>query len=387
MKVGGQDSVDCSRCGGGVSIDDASMLIKKDSKGLARYVCPGCLQDLHVPKGYELKRDLSFLRAGSPKSSTVESEGRRSAPAGAATAPGEPRRDSTVIADFWGQLVTGDMPRGILTPGRILMNRQCLVLATEGYETSIPFGSIRDVALRHVAESTRDDYDDIVTIAYLTDGREETAFVGADRDSLVSFRTVLFKALLSGTAVRFVHPVSVGGRHLEPPVRTGRIGIRQDGFDVSGTDARPGVDLDRVVDVGRWPRDWADARAVLSVARERDGRTVRSEFDLPDARTANLLRRFVRLEYTGRENALDGIDLPASAVRCLAVLHSLGAGTDPSSVLGADPDRTASLFAGLAEPGLVVEREGGWALTTTGRVAVHSRWGDIEESPPRRADR
>lgn len=380
MPADRQGAVECSRCQAAVSLDDAAMLNKRNSKGLWRYLCDGCLENIRVPRGYELKRNLSFLRGGAAAPDATDGpvpEADDGTPG-----PGPSRRDPSVIADFRGQVVTAEMPRGILSPGRILMNGRQLILATDDHRTAVPFGAIRDVVPNHVSESTRDDYDDIVTIAYRRGNRDGTAFVGANEDALDSFLTVLFKALLRGTTVRFRHPVCVGGRPRESPVRTGRLRIRTHGLDVSGADVPASIELDRVIEARRSVGRWTDAgRPVLSVSQLRDGRVLRSEFVLPGARDLNLLRRFTESVAAGRRKTVDRVDPSRPELQCLVGLYALGGGADLSSLLDLESDRLADLLAALAERGLVEDRADGVSLTTTGRVAVHDRIDGVAGTP------
>lgn len=279
MSTGDGGTVDCGSCGDAAAVDEASMLEARDSKGVWRYLCPDCLADLTVPKGYRIRRDLSFLRGGSTTSSpgdgTAES-------AGAATTVEEPTQGSAVAADFLGRVATADDPQGGLRAGRVLMDRRRIVLATGTSRTVIPLAEVQDVA--PAGESAGED---VLGIAYRTGG-DAMAFVGAADDTLRQFATVLFRALLSGTAVS-----AKVGQSQESSTESGMLALREERIDVSGTDVS--VDLDGVTDVEHRDRGWARGdRDVLAVSHRRDGGSIVTEVALPSARKRDLLGRFLR---------------------------------------------------------------------------------------------
>jgi hypothetical protein len=198
------DRVDCSHCETSVLLEQASVLNKKDSKGLWRYLCPDCLQDIRVPAGYELVRDVSFLRGGgsaaevlgdqSPDETTLpDGDDGESTPSG---------QNASILADFRGRFVTAEMDGGELTPGRIMMDRHRLVLATEAYRASVPLATVTDVVPPSGADSDAGD-DGILALTYGGDEDTEMAFIGASRGTLSRFTTILFRVLIGGTAVRF----------------------------------------------------------------------------------------------------------------------------------------------------------------------------------------
>lgn len=56
------NTVECSRCEADVTLDDAVVMTQRGSKAMWRYLCPDCLQTIGVPRGYEIKRDLDYLK-------------------------------------------------------------------------------------------------------------------------------------------------------------------------------------------------------------------------------------------------------------------------------------------------------------------------------------
>lgn len=284
MASGDEERVECSNCEREVGLDDAAMLNKKNSKGLWRYLCTECLTELQVPAGYELKRDVSFLRRGGG------SEAAKPTDETTPTAPTGPRQTTAtgpaLIADFMGRIAGAAIADESLRPGRVLMDRRRLILATDESRTTVPFHEIRDV------NPHRDDEEGL-RIAYGTDGGPEMAVVSAEATTLDRFQGVLFRALLSGTSVRYKHPIHADGEGDDPTVRSGTIDVKDDTIEI-GAGPPVVIRLAEVTSVRTVGRDWpASAESVLALAVD-DGETTLTELAVPMARLRGLLARFLR---------------------------------------------------------------------------------------------
>ncbi|MFP8954621.1 hypothetical protein ACLI4Z_16885 (plasmid) [Natrialbaceae archaeon A-arb3/5] len=62
MNIVDGDKIECSRCDELVSLDDANILGKTNNHTYAKPLCGECLQKVGVPRGYELERDVSYLK-------------------------------------------------------------------------------------------------------------------------------------------------------------------------------------------------------------------------------------------------------------------------------------------------------------------------------------
>jgi len=62
MEIIDGESVECGRCDTLLSLDDANVLGKKNNRTYAKPLCDECLKIVGVPKGYELERDVSYLK-------------------------------------------------------------------------------------------------------------------------------------------------------------------------------------------------------------------------------------------------------------------------------------------------------------------------------------
>lgn len=198
------EEVVCSHCETAVPLEQASMLKKKNSKGLWRYLCPDCVEDIRVPAGYELERDVSFLRGGGSAAEVLGDGAAQATEETGATDP-EPTADrsgSSVVADFRGRFVTAEMESDALRPGRVLMNRDRLVLASAADRTTVRLATIHDVVPPEGSDAGGGEAV-VVTLAYGGRKDGEMTFIEAPAATVDQFTAVLFRALLGGTAVRF----------------------------------------------------------------------------------------------------------------------------------------------------------------------------------------
>ncbi|MFB6217890.1 MAG: hypothetical protein ABEH77_01735 [Halobacteriaceae archaeon] len=58
--AGDGNTVECDRCEGTVALEEAVELRQTGNKQMVKTLCPGCLESVGTPRGYKLKRDLSY---------------------------------------------------------------------------------------------------------------------------------------------------------------------------------------------------------------------------------------------------------------------------------------------------------------------------------------
>ncbi|ELZ07650.1 hypothetical protein [Natrialba aegyptia] len=63
MNIVDGDKIECSRCDELVLLDDANILGKSNNRTYAKPLCDECLENVGVPRGYELERDVSYLKS------------------------------------------------------------------------------------------------------------------------------------------------------------------------------------------------------------------------------------------------------------------------------------------------------------------------------------
>lgn len=62
MEIIDGDKIECSRCEELILLDDANILGKEHNRSYAKPLCDECLSKVGVPRGYELERDVSYLK-------------------------------------------------------------------------------------------------------------------------------------------------------------------------------------------------------------------------------------------------------------------------------------------------------------------------------------
>ncbi|AHG00430.1 hypothetical protein HALLA_18130 [Halostagnicola larsenii XH-48] len=59
------EKVECSRCDEVTDLEEVNVLGKRHNRTYAKPICDDCLDGIGVPRGYELERDVSYLKQGS----------------------------------------------------------------------------------------------------------------------------------------------------------------------------------------------------------------------------------------------------------------------------------------------------------------------------------
>lgn len=362
MAATAEEGFECSHCGDSVPAADAVMLTPKGDKSLWRYLCPDCLEEMGVPQGYVIDRDISFLRGGGSASTGADVE-----------ATSNERSVSNVIADFSGEIVTQEMPTDELRSGRILMNRRQLVLATLDRKTTIRLPSIHDADIRQMDDDASEYFNDVIALKYRHNGDDRMAFIAGTSDVIDRFSTVLYKALLSGTTVQLKHPAKVGGRVRRPDTRTGILKVHDGRLDIREMDAPMSIELDRVIQVEKRERSWAEGGLpVLAIGWEgTQSSVVEAELHLNSARRMSLLARYLRLRFGDRLRAIHGQELSDTERLVLISLFSGCSRSDLPDILGEGREATDKLIESLEEKGLLVTAEESSSLTREGMVQAY----------------
>ena len=280
---------------------------------------------------------------------------------------------SSVLADFTARVSveTKDWEEG--TEARALLNESALVLAAgEGDTLSIPLSAVLDVT-----RGVPNLFDPLpgapLTVAYRDGNARRAATVGTDEAAAEKFATVLFKALLNGTAVVLQHPAKVGGRVVDSSFRGGFLSLSAGEVRFETDEGPVTVPLAAVVDFDRQHRtiDGED-RPVLVVSHVDDGTALTTVAATESSRKLSILGRFLRQEYGAVIDSLAELHLSEPETEMLTTLYSAG-DMDVSlpSVLDTDPERVRRILHALHEKGLVESGENGPVLTARGRIVVN----------------
>ena len=61
MKIVDGDKAECDRCESVFPLEDVSLLEKETNQDYERVLCEECVEVVGVPRGYSLRRDITFL--------------------------------------------------------------------------------------------------------------------------------------------------------------------------------------------------------------------------------------------------------------------------------------------------------------------------------------
>ncbi|USZ68121.1 hypothetical protein NGM10_15495 [Halorussus salilacus] len=274
-----------------------------------------------------------------------------------------------VIADFVARfsLDTFDSPEPVR--GRIVLSRKRLVLATADSKTTLPLSAIFDINVGQVPAELESFFQDTITIAYEDGNARRSAVIEAGSEEVSRFKTVLFKAQLSGSEARVKHPARVGGRVTDETFRPAKLRIEPGEVRFVGTETVT-VDL---ASVTYFQRETREVGSVVAVRHTDEGQSVTSEFALATDRKLNLLGRYLRLEYSELAQQVENVDASEAEMEALVAIYSGGQSGDLAGMLGVDSSRVTMLLNDLREKGLIDEGARGLALTAQGKLLVSDR--------------
>jgi helix-turn-helix protein len=287
----------------------------------------------------------------------------------------------SVIADFVAGFNASTVDRGEPKKGRIVLSQKRLVLATKansGGKVTIPLSNIFDVAVGHVPPDLGDFFRSTVTIAFKQGNQRHVAAVEADDDKISKFSTVLFKALLNGTAMTVKHPARLGGRVTGESFHPARLSLGPKAVSFEGPEKSFEIDLSTVTDFEQTKRDIkGGVRETLQIRHMQNGQALTSLLATDSSREMSLLGRYLRLEYSDIVEDLADIELTEDKTELLVAVYSTGEGVSLASVLDAEPSQVTMLLNDLEADGLVTSSESGTELTPKGRIVVSDRLEDV----------
>jgi helix-turn-helix protein len=282
-----------------------------------------------------------------------------------------------VIADFVAEFNASTVDRGEPKKGRIVLSRKRLVLATraaDGGRVTVPLSNIFDVAVGHVPPDLGNFFESTVTVAFRRDDTRHVAAVEADDEKITKFSTVLFKALLNGTAMTVKHPARIGGRVTGESFHPARLSLEPQAVRFNGSDSSFTIDLSTVTDFEQTKRGiQGRTRQTLSIRHMQNGQAATSLLATDSSREMSLLGRYLRLEYSEIVEDLDDVELTEDETELLVAVYSTGDGVSLANVLDADPSRVTMLLNDLEADGLITTGDGGTELTPKGRIVVSGR--------------
>ncbi|MFB6081560.1 MAG: CheF family chemotaxis protein [Halanaeroarchaeum sp.] len=282
-----------------------------------------------------------------------------------------------VVADFVTDIIPDTSSYDEPVRGRVLMNRQQVVLVTPEGRTSFPIDQVFDVAYGSAPRELREFFEDTVTVAYRAMGGRHVALIEGADETVSRFTTLLFKGVLNGTEVGVKHPARVGGRVTDQPFRTATLAVapRRVRFQA---DSPLTVDVSTVSHFERVEREVdGQSRSVLSV-RHADGHdVVTTEVAIHPERKMNVLGRFLRIEYSQLREELADVSLSDQEIEVLVGIYSGATEGSLAGMLGVDASRVSSMLSTLVQKGLLAETAGGWELTATGTLAVGKHLEDV----------
>ncbi|MFB6109749.1 MAG: CheF family chemotaxis protein [Halodesulfurarchaeum sp.] len=276
----------------------------------------------------------------------------------------------SVVADFVTDVIPDTEQFEEPVRGRVLMNRQKVVVVTPEERVSFDIDDVFDLAYGSAPPELRAFFEDTVSIAYVSSGERRVTLIEGGDDTVERFTNLLFKGILNDTAVAVKHPAKVGGRITEETYE--RAVLFVDSPQVKFKAPEPfAIDVSTVSHFERIEREVSGrSRPVLSVRHADEGSIATTEIALQPERKMNVLGRFLRIEYSQLREDLADVSLQDEEIEILIGLYSGASEGSLAGMLGVDAGRISTMLRKLEEKGLLEDSPSGWALSPTGKLAV-----------------
>lgn len=285
-----------------------------------------------------------------------------------------------ILADFMGIFTIEGTYESKPVDGRVLLGPEQLVLVGPDGKTNLALSEVVDVGVGRVPPEYEQYFDDSIMVAFATEGAPRVATIEAGKDTIDRFGMLLFKTQLHETAIQLNHPARLGGRVTDGGFAPATLYLGNDSvtFGDIGTPFR--ISLDAVIGFGRPERTVeGNSQTVISIRHLQSGQTMTSEINIKPKRQANLLGRYLRMQYQNRRSEVNDLDLSATEKELLVALHSGAGAGDLAGVLEVDPGQVSMHLNELEGDGLLETEAEGVSLTSTGRIALEKHLEEINK--------
>ncbi|MFB6131984.1 MAG: CheF family chemotaxis protein, partial [Halanaeroarchaeum sp.] len=247
-----------------------------------------------------------------------------------------------VVADFVTDVIPDTGAYDEPVRGRVLMNREQVVIVTADDRTSFAIRDVFDLAFGSAPDGMRRFFETTVTVAYESGGQKRVVLIEGD-DVVDRFMKLLFKGILNGTKVTVKHPARVGGRVTDESFRPAKLFVAPTEVRFRSDDSFAIV-ISTVSGFKRVERDVdEDTQNMLSVRHAPGGTVVTTEIAIASDRKMNILGRYLRIEYSQLKEELSDISLSEAEIEVLVGLYSGASEGNLAGMLGVDASRVTYL--------------------------------------------
>lgn len=285
-----------------------------------------------------------------------------------------------VVADFTGKLLTDDIDQLKPVKGRVLLNREQLVLVTGEGKEVIFLSKIISTNPGSVAASVSQFLEEAIAIAYERNGSRKRAIVGGNTDTIAKFRTLLFKLLIGKQTVIAKHPAKRGGRITDAAAHKMVLDLEESAITLSKDDQTATINVESVIGFEHETRELFDKpRPTLSLDHAAGSTTLTTFISLLSQRKLKFLSQFIRLNYSKVVDDVKNIEVSNTETQALVSLYSAGGNAALGTVVTGEETDQQQLLGSLREKGLVTKSDGELHLTSRGEIVVTDKLESVNE--------
>lgn len=282
-----------------------------------------------------------------------------------------------VVADFTGKILTEEMGQFKPVKGRVLLNREQLVLASKPINKKIILSEITSVHTEPISGKLSVFFDDVISLIYERDDDIKRVIIGGELDTISKFTRVLFMILIGKETVLTKHPEKKGGRVLNKSAEKMKLNLNGSEIVVANDKRKDKIHINRVVGFNHIKQKMVDkSRPTLVLDYVAGETTVTSCISLLSERKLKLLSRFARLRYDKINSDLNMSNISEAEVELLVSIYSTGQIMAPNYLTTDNEKNKNEVMEKLHDNKLIDEKTGTISLTHKGKIAVNRHYAD-----------
>jgi helix-turn-helix protein len=277
-----------------------------------------------------------------------------------------------VVADFTGKILLKELDQIKPVRGRVLLNREQLVLVTEPVKKTIPLSEIVSVHAGSIDQKLAVFFDDVINVISKRGDTICRAIIGTNAETLTKFVRVLFMILIGEETVLTKHPTKKGGRVVNTDAEKMMLRLSGAKIEFINNNRKDSIPNNRIIGF-RHVEDKirGKARPTLVLDYAAGETTLTSTISLLSKRKLKLLSRFARINYDKTNRNLNMSDLTETEMWFLIQLYAEERTTILSKMVEGGENHRDDIKIEVEEEQLIEEGRGGLRLTHKGKVAVH----------------
>ena len=282
-----------------------------------------------------------------------------------------------VVADFSGKILIKDLDQIKPVRGRVILNREQLVLVTEPAKKTILLSEIVSVHAGSIDQKLSMFFDDAINIIHKRGDTIYRAIIGTNAETLSKFVRVVFMILIGKGTVLANHPIKKGGRVVSTNIEKMMLRLNGTKIELINNGRKDTIPNNSIIGFRHVEDEIrGKTRPTLVLDYVAGETTLTSTISLLSSRKLKLLSRFARVKYDKLNRNLNISDFTQPEMCFLIQLYAEKRATMLDDIVENDQSNIVSISNKMKGKQLIEKKSEGFRLTNKGKIAVHRYYSD-----------